>query len=241
MSLRRVDGVQTIEYKIVEPDILVGRTSLDPLHDSWVDVDIQLKIGDGTSGSVRWILRKGGTTLIDASKSGVDTFLSDRVRPKWGIYRSLGDTSGSLQDCHMLLSNMRGYQLVDGTSGTYQAEDARISQGVIESNHLGYTGTGFVNYDNVAGSYVEWTVDSTAATGANLALRYANGTTVNRPMSITVNGATVASNVAFNPTTNWDTWATNSLTVPLKSGTNTIRATATTSNGGPNVDKITVS
>ncbi|MFE3599215.1 Tat pathway signal sequence domain protein [Streptomyces sp. NPDC059096] len=111
-SLRRVDGAQTIELKIFEQDILVGRTPLAPLHDAWVDVDFQLKIGNGTSGTVRWILRKGGTTLIDARKTGVDTFLADRVRPKWGIYRSLGDTSGSLRDCHMLLTNLRGYQLV---------------------------------------------------------------------------------------------------------------------------------
>ncbi|WP_222853704.1 hypothetical protein [Fodinicola acaciae] len=49
--------------------------------------------------------------MVDASKTGVDTFLEDRVRPKWGIYRSLGDTSGSLQNCYLLLTNMRGYQL----------------------------------------------------------------------------------------------------------------------------------
>jgi hypothetical protein len=41
-----------------------------------------------------------------------------------------------------------------------QAENATISQGVVESNHAGFTGTGFVNYDNLAGSYVEWTVDA---------------------------------------------------------------------------------
>ncbi|GGN87719.1 hypothetical protein GCM10011579_080840 [Streptomyces albiflavescens] len=111
-SLRRVNGAQTIELKLALSDTLIGRTSLDPLHDNWTDVDFQIKVGDGTSGSVRWILKSGGTTVIDKSKSGVDTFLDDRVRPKWGIYRSLGDTSGSLQDCHLLLTNLRGYQLV---------------------------------------------------------------------------------------------------------------------------------
>ncbi|MQS36307.1 Tat pathway signal sequence domain protein [Streptomyces katsurahamanus] len=111
-SLRRVSGKQTIELKIFEPNILVGRTDLVPLHDSWTDVDFQMKIGNGTSGSVRWILQNGGRTVIDASRSGVDTFLADRVRPKWGIYRSLGDSSGSLQNCHLLLTNMRAYQLV---------------------------------------------------------------------------------------------------------------------------------
>ncbi|MFJ8021603.1 Tat pathway signal sequence domain protein [Streptomyces sp. NPDC096311] len=111
-SLRRVNGVQTIELKLAIDDILIGRTDLDPLHDKWTDVDFQIKVGDGTSGSVRWILKSGSTTIIDKSRTGVDTFLADRVRPKWGIYRSLGDTSGSLQDCYLLLTNLRGYQLV---------------------------------------------------------------------------------------------------------------------------------
>ncbi|MDQ0906413.1 hypothetical protein QFZ22_002398 [Streptomyces canus] len=111
-SLRRVNGAQTIELKLFEDDILVGRTSLDPLHDRWTDVDFQIKVGNGSAGSVRWILKSGGSTVIDASKTRVDTFLADRVRPKWGIYRSLGDTSGSLQDTYLLLTGLRGYQLV---------------------------------------------------------------------------------------------------------------------------------
>ncbi|MFF4690531.1 Tat pathway signal sequence domain protein [Streptomyces sp. NPDC001307] len=110
-SLRRVNGKQTIELRLAIDDILVGRTNLDPLHDKWTDVDFQIKVGNGPAGSVRWILKSGSTTVIDKSRSGVDTFLADRVRPKWGIYRSLGDTSGSLQDTYLLLTNLRGYQL----------------------------------------------------------------------------------------------------------------------------------
>ncbi|KKD06406.1 heparin lyase I family protein [Streptomyces sp. WM6386] len=111
-SLRRVNGVQTIELKQFTDDILIGRTELEPLHDSWIDVDFQIKVGNGSAGSLRWILKNGSTTVIDKSRTGIDTFLADRVRPKWGIYRSLGDTSGSLQNCYLLLSNMRGYQLL---------------------------------------------------------------------------------------------------------------------------------
>ncbi|MCT9111640.1 MULTISPECIES: heparin lyase I family protein [Streptomyces] len=111
-SLRRVNGVQTIELKLAIDDILIGRTDLEPLQNKWIDVDFQIKVGNGSAGTLRWILKNGSTTVIDASKSGVDTFLADRVRPKWGIYRSLGDTSGSLQDCYLLLTNLRGYQLV---------------------------------------------------------------------------------------------------------------------------------
>ncbi len=55
-------------------------------------------------------------------------------------------------------------------------------------------------------------------------------------MDITVNGALVADELAFNPTGNWDTWANATVTVNLTAGANTVRATATTVNGGPNAD-----
>ncbi|MBO3748475.1 carbohydrate-binding protein [Streptosporangiaceae bacterium NEAU-GS5] len=128
-----------------------------------------------------------------------------------------------------------------GTSTDYQAEDATISQGTAATNHTGFTGTGFVDYTNIAGSYVEFTVNAAAAGNASLTIRYANGTAVDRPMDVTVNGTTVAAARSFPPTTDWDTWTTSTLTVPLAAGSNTIRMTATTANGGPNLDRITIS
>jgi alpha-galactosidase len=121
----------------------------------------------------------------------------------------------------------------------YQAENCTISQGVVESNHLNFTGTGFVNGDNVVGSYVECAVTATAAGTANVAIRFANGTTTARPMDVTVNGTLLAS-PTFASTTNWDTWSTTNVTATLVAGTNAIRLTATTANGGPNLDKLTV-
>ena len=123
----------------------------------------------------------------------------------------------------------------------YQAEDATISQGTVATNHLGYTGTGFVDYTNVAGSYVQFTVNVSAAGSFSLAFRHANGSTTNRPMDITVNGALVAGGLAFNPTGSWDTWADVTITTTLAAGANTVRATATTANGGPNLDRMRVS
>jgi hypothetical protein len=67
-----------------------------------------------------------------------------------------------------------------------------------------------------------------------------NGTAANRPMDIAVNGVVVSAGMAFAPTANWDTWTTATLTLPLTEGANTIRATATTANGGPNVDYIEI-
>ncbi|SHI23973.1 PQQ-dependent sugar dehydrogenase [Streptomyces sp. 3214.6] len=120
----------------------------------------------------------------------------------------------------------------------YQAENAVISQGTVATNHTGYTGTGFVDYTNITGSYVEFTVSAAAAGTSSLTLRYANGTAVDRPMDISVGGTVVASGVSFPATADWNTWASKSLDIPLAAGTNKIRATATTDNGGPNLDRI---
>jgi Fungal chitosanase of glycosyl hydrolase group 75/Carbohydrate binding module (family 6) len=132
------------------------------------------------------------------------------------------------------------YLDVDATTATadYQAENATISQGVVESNHLGFTGTGFVNYDNVVGSYVQWTVTADTAGSVGVEIRYANGTTTNRPMDIYLNGTLIRDELAFPSTGNWDTWTNQTFTASLNAGSNTIRATATTANGGPNVDRL---
>jgi unsaturated rhamnogalacturonyl hydrolase len=135
--------------------------------------------------------------------------------------------------------------LVPGASATaaptrYEAEQATIVQGVVESNHTGFSGTGFVNYDNVIGSAVQWTVNAAAAGSATIALRYANGTTADRAMDIAVNGTIVSAGRAFPGTGSWDAWVTSTLTVTLNAGSNTVRATATTANGGPNVDYLDV-
>jgi beta-galactosidase GanA len=125
-------------------------------------------------------------------------------------------------------------------SNRYEAENATISQGVVESNWPGFSGTGFVNYDNLVGSYVQWTVNAASAGPATLRIRHANGSTANRPMDITVDGTLAADDLAFPPTGAWSTWQTVTATVTLNVGANTIRATATTASGGPNIDYLEV-
>lgn len=127
------------------------------------------------------------------------------------------------------------------TGGTYQAENASISNAIIENEHSGYTGTGYVNYDNETGSYIEWTVNVPSSGTYTLSFRFANGTTTNRPVDIYVNGSRVITGLAFNGTGSWTTWSTQTVNVSLNSGSNKIRAIATTSNGGPNMDKLDIS
>ncbi|MFI6100037.1 PQQ-dependent sugar dehydrogenase [Lentzea sp. NPDC051213] len=119
-----------------------------------------------------------------------------------------------------------------------EAENATISQGVVESNHAGFSGTGFVNYDNVVGSSVEYTISADQGGEHDLTFRYANGTTADRPVTLTVDGAN-AQTVSFPGTGAWTTWQTRTAKVTLHAGSNKIKATATTANGGPNADKLT--
>lgn len=52
-------------------------------------------------------------------------------------------------------------------------------------------------------------------------------------MDVAVSGTVVAAGVSPPPTANWDIWADRTINLVLAANTNTIRATATTANGGP--------
>ena len=123
---------------------------------------------------------------------------------------------------------------------TYQAESAKIYRGELETTHSGFSGSAYVNTYQEAGSYVEWLVTVPQAVTATLIIRFANGSTANRPMAVRVNGAVVNPALSFMPTGGWPFWATRSLTAVLHAGTNTVRLTSTTANGGPNIDLLDV-
>lgn len=124
---------------------------------------------------------------------------------------------------------------------TYEAEEAAITNGMLETTNTGYSGSGYVNYNNEAGSYVDWNVNIPVSGSYRLTFRYSNGTTVNRPMSITINGNTIMSSMDFNSTDAWTVWTEAYIVANLNQGQNVIRATGTTSNGGPNVDYLKIS
>jgi len=125
--------------------------------------------------------------------------------------------------------------------GLFEAETGTLSAGgTFDSNHTGFTGTGFANTANAAGAYVDIPVTVTAAGTQTLTFRYSDGSTAARPATISVNG-TSHGTLNFPTTANWDTWAKASISVPLTAGTNHIRVIATTAAGDANIDSVTVS
>jgi len=122
-------------------------------------------------------------------------------------------------------------------SGRFEAENATC-EGAVESNYTGFSGTGFCNPPNQTGTGVTFTVNAPTAGTATIGVKYANGTTADRPANLIVNGTTVQSGVVFDPTGRWSNWGINNLTVPVKAGSNTIRLAAASSVGLANIDYL---
>jgi GH18 family chitinase len=155
----------------------------------------------------------------------------------WDIASEYGD----ITSIYNTLGSVCGKVSAPGSSTIYEAENATLSLAATETTNGGYHGASYVNYNNVADSYVEWNVNNTNAGLVAMAIQFANAGTANRPMDIYVNGTKVISNLAFNLTGAWTTWTKQSFSVNLNAGNNTIRATATSADGGPNVDYLEVS
>jgi hypothetical protein len=139
-----------------------------------------------------------------------------------------------------------GSSVVGGGGGTpsgstFEAESGTMSAGgTVDSNHSGFTGTGFANPANAIGSYVDIPVTASAAGTRTLSIRYSDGTSAARPATISVNG-TSRGTLNFPVTANWDTWATATISVPLTAGANTIRIAGTTAAGPANIDSVSLS
>lgn len=133
-----------------------------------------------------------------------------------------GSSSGSTVT---IQENTTGFCSVDGT---------------VDSDNSGFTGAGFCNTTNAAGSGVSWRVSVPTAGSYTLSWRYSNGSGANRPASLLINGSTVASSISFPATTDFTTWAASQTVVSLTAGTTNIRLQATGAAGLANIDNISV-
>ena len=123
-------------------------------------------------------------------------------------------------------------------SATYQAEDATINGGAINTNGNNWNGTGFV--DLYEGGYVEWTVTASSAGAHDLSFRYA-GNPIGMAGEVRVNGSVVAASLSMPSTGSSNAiWTDAEVTgVQLNAGTNTVRLTDAGENQ-PQMDELTV-
>ncbi|WP_211234792.1 cellulose binding domain-containing protein [Glycomyces arizonensis] len=122
--------------------------------------------------------------------------------------------------------------------GRFEAEGSSADcDGTIDSNHAGYSGTGFCNSENATGATLSFTIETDSAATAELEVGFANGGTSNRSANVSVNGSSAGS-LTLAPTGAWTTWDTETITVGLAAGTNTVTLAATSSDGLANIDYL---
>jgi Carbohydrate binding module (family 6)/Glycosyl hydrolases family 28 len=188
------------------------------------------------------IANTGSTVQFDhftAQRSTGSTDLVFQTISGYCVSNSTNTSGGALRISATTDSTQVCVQPPPPPAGTrYEAENAAC-QGTVDSDHAGFSGTGFCNTTNSVGASVQWTATAASAGAATLTFRYANGTTASRPMDLSVNGVAVGT-LDFPPTGSFDTWATVKATATLAAGSNTIRLAATTSAGGPNLDYVDV-
>jgi len=129
------------------------------------------------------------------------------------------------------------------TGPLYEAENAALSGGAaVQSDHAGYSGTGFV------GGYTDSDKGTAATTFAvtiaqagdqELALRYANGTGTTRTLTLTIDG--IPQQISLAATADWDTWTTQTTTADFSAGTHTIAYSyGQADNGNVNLDSLDI-
>ena len=72
------------------------------------------------------------------------------------------------------------------TQSQYEAETASLHNVSINTNHTGYTGSGFVDGFGKVGDYVQFTISVSSAEGTTLRFRYTNYTGANNVREIYV-------------------------------------------------------
>ncbi|WP_460750773.1 family 16 glycoside hydrolase [Myceligenerans cantabricum] len=109
--------------------------------------------------------------------------------------------------------------------GYHEAEEATLRGSAdVDTEHSGYSGSGFVDGFGEVGASATFTTDVRRGGSRPVNLRYANGPDPfegTKTVSVLVNGEEVEP-WALEPTGDWKTWATVTRDLPLRKGVNTI-------------------
>ena len=120
----------------------------------------------------------------------------------------------------------------------YEAEEAVLSGVQTNTDHAGYTGTGFVDHFDAKGDFVEFSVDLAEAGDYSFLIRYANAGGYYASAKVFFDGVFEATAV-FPSLASWDEWSTSEVGKYLTAGTHTVRIAY--NNHAINIDSLTVS
>ncbi len=164
---------------------------------------------------------------FSAFQSGTSGWYFDAV--KQDLYVKLPSNAGT-----------RSVVLNGVNKAAYEAEFETLTTVTTNTDHAGYTGTGFVDGFATQGDAVTFDgIEISKGATFDLRFRYSAGNSGGATRSIYVNGQKVG-RITFPQTTNWDTWGTATLPGNLYQGkTNTVKISYDASDSGPmNLDSL---
>ena len=188
----------------------------------------------------------------DVNNDGVIT-VSDLTLAKRGLLGSFSDnaarkaadlnddSSVSMADLVLFVQYLTAQISKFPVQERYYAINASFSEGIKETVNAGFVGEAYLNLDNTSTSNVTFTVNVEQDGNYYMAIRNANGSANNRQMMLSVGGDSRQWLQDFQSTGAWTTWEMRGLVLPLKAGQNSIKFQSYTSEGGPNLDYITLS
>ena len=128
--------------------------------------------------------------------------------------------------------------VVNNGKSEMDASTPKDGDGVAETSNEGFLKNGYYNFTNTLSSYGTWEIFSQTEAKTTLTIRFTNGGSTSRSMSLSVNGVS-AGTVSFPSTSNWTTYSEATVDVKLVQGVNTLTFKSLTSDGGPNFDMFT--
>ncbi len=128
--------------------------------------------------------------------------------------------------------------VVNNGKSEMDASTPKDGDGVAETSNDGFLKNGYYNFTNSLSSYGTWEIFSQTEAKTTLTVRFTNGGSTSRSMSLSVNGTSVGT-VSFPSTSNWTTYSEATVDVKLVQGVNTLTFKSLTSDGGPNFDMFT--
>jgi hypothetical protein len=125
---------------------------------------------------------------------------------------------------------------------TLQAENAALSGGaVVMTDHLNYTGTGFVaGYWNV-GATTTFSYTSTYDMTYQVLIYFANGNNADKSLTVYLDGVKYYNNTNFSQSWGWDSWSSEEFMIRLPVGSHTIAFKYdATDSGNINLDRLVI-
>jgi monoamine oxidase len=126
--------------------------------------------------------------------------------------------------------------------GSFEAEDAVLSNAYVSTNSTGFLGDGYVAFDDKEESFIEWNIDIPLEGTYALELRYAAAESL--PLDLIVDGNEDEAHVYsydITSTKSSTRWRTERQDVEIASaGQHSFRLSTTGGSEGPNIDRLTV-